>query len=91
MANKPVPEDPKITQVKRLIREDMLPYFEDEDFAFYLDRNDGVVEDAAYEMLIVKSEQSNLALVGLTTQDTSDYFKRLASRFKTYNTQTLEG
>lgn len=91
MAQKPKPEDPNVSQLKRLIREDMLPYFEDEDFAFYLDRNDGDIEAAAYEMLIIKSEQSNLTLVGLTTQDTSDYFKRLASRFKTYNTQTLEG
>lgn len=81
----------KIGALRREIREDALPYFSDDDLVYYLQKHHENVEEAAYEMLIVKSEDSQVALVGLTTQDTSSYFKRLASRLKTYNTQTLGG
>ena len=81
----------KIGTLKRLIREDQLPYFTDDaDYEFYLERNGGDVEAAAYEMLIVKSEDSKITLVGMTTIDTSSYFKRLASRFKRFNSGILE-
>ena len=40
-------------------------------------------------MLIVKSEDSTIQVSGLTTQDTSSYFKRLASRYRKRNTGNL--
>ena len=81
----------KIGALRREIREDALPYFEDDELTYYLEKHHGDVDAAAYEMLILKSEDSTIVLTGMTTQDTSDYFKRLASRKKRYNSQTLRG
>nr|DAW81196.1 MAG TPA: hypothetical protein [Caudoviricetes sp.] len=79
----------KIEMLKIELRENQSPYFEDEDFTYYLEKNQGNVEATIYEMLLIKSEDSSINISGLSTQDTSDYFKRLASRFKSYNSGVL--
>lgn len=80
-----------IDRVKKEIREEQAPYFEEDDFQYYLDKNQGNVNATIYEMLIVKSEDSTISVSGLSTQDTSGYFKRLASRYKQFNSGLLEG
>lgn len=81
----------KIAVIKREIREEQMPYFSDDDFSYYLGKNNGDVNATIYEMLILKSEDSTISVSGLSTQDTSAYFKRLASRFRQYNTGILGG
>lgn len=78
-----------IERIKKEIREEQAPYFEEDDFQYYLDKNEGNVNDTIYEMLIIKSEDSAISVSGLTTQDTSRYFKRLASRYKTFNSGVI--
>lgn len=78
-----------IERIKREIREGQAPYFEEDDFQYYLDKNAGNVDATIYEMLIIKSEDSTISVSGLNTQDTSSYFKRLASRYKQFNSGTL--
>ena len=80
-----------IDRVKKEIREEQAPYFEEDDFQYYLDKNQGNVNATIYEMLILKSEDSTISVSGLSTTDTSSYFKRLASRFKSFNSGTLKG
>ncbi len=80
-----------IERIKKEIREEQSPYFEDSDFQFYLDKNNGDVNDTIYEMLIIKSEDSTISVSGLNTQDTSGYFKRLASRYRRFNSGILRG
>lgn len=80
-----------IERIKKEIREEQSPYFEEEDFHYYLDKNNGDVGATIYEMLIIKSEDSTIAVSGLNTQDTSGYFKRLASRYRKYNSGVLSG
>lgn len=80
-----------IDRVKKEIREEQAPYFEEDDFQYYLDKNQGNVNATIYEMLIIKSEDSTISVSGLSTQDTSGYFKRLASRYKQFNSGLLEG
>jgi hypothetical protein len=80
-----------IERIKKEIREDQASYFEDEDVEFYLGKNNGDVNATIYEMLIVKSEDSTISVSGLSTQDTSSYFKRLASRYRSFNTGILLG
>ena len=80
-----------IDRVKKEVREDQAPFFEEDDFQYYLDKNQGNVNATIYEMLIIKSEDSTISVSGLSTQDTSGYFKRLASRFKSFNSGTLKG
>lgn len=77
--------------IKRAIREDQIPYFDDQDFEFYLEKNNGNVNDTIYEMLIVKAEDSSISVSGLTTQDVSGYLRRLASRYRPNNSGILQG
>ena len=44
-----------------------------------------------YELLILKSESSTISVSGLSTQDTSGYFKRLASKYKPFNSHIMSG
>ena len=44
-----------IERIKKEIREDQSPYFEEDDFQYYLDKNDGNVNNCIYEMLDRKS------------------------------------
>ena len=80
-----------IERIKREVRENQSPYFEEDDFQYYLDKNNGDVNATIYEMLIIKSEDSTISVSGLSTQDTSGYFKRLASRYKPFNSGNLIG
>lgn len=80
-----------IERVYKEIREEQAPYFEDGDIQYYLEKNNGNVNATIYEMLIIKSEDSSVEVSGLITGDTSSYFKRLASRYKQFNSGTLIG
>lgn len=81
----------KIQYIRKEIRETSAPYFDEDDFLHYLNKNNGDVNATIYEMLIIKSEDSTISVSGLTTQDTSSYFKRLASRYKQFNSGVLKG
>lgn len=80
-----------IERIKKEVREVQAPYFEEDDFQYYLNKNGGNVDATIYEMLIIKSEDSTISVSGLTTQDTSSYFKRLASRYRQFNSGSLKG
>ena len=80
-----------VERVYKEIREEQSPYFEDGDIEYYLEKNNGNVGATIYEMLIIKSEDSSLSLSGVNTTDTSGYFKRLASKYKQFNSGTLIG
>lgn len=80
-----------IERIKKEVRETQSPYFEEDDFQYYLDKNNGNVNTTIYEMLIIKSEDSTISVSGLSTKDTSAYFKRLASRYKPFNSGVMSG
>lgn len=78
-------------KIKIELRENVAPYFGDDEIDYYLSKNNNDFDDTLYEMLIVKSEDSTISVSGLNTQDTSSYFKRLASRYKKPNSGVLKG
>lgn len=80
-----------IERIRKEVREEQAPYFEESDFQYYLEKNNGNVDATIHEMLIIKSEDSTISVSGLTTQDTSSYFKRLASRYRQFNSGALKG
>lgn len=49
-----------IERIKKEIREEQSPYFEEDDFQYYLDKNNGDVQATIYEMLLIKSEDYNI-------------------------------
>lgn len=75
--------------LKKVCREDDVPFFTDDEFLFYYEKNKKDVESTAYECLIVKSQNTTLQISGMTTADTSEYFKRLASMHRPNNSGTL--
>lgn len=80
-----------LDKVKVEARESVCKCFTDEELQYYLDKNEGNVNNTIYEILILKSEDSSISVSGLNTTDTSSYFKRLASRFKPSNSGILKG
>ena len=80
-----------LAYIKIELRENVAPYFTDEEIKHYYKKNNGDVNDTIYEMLIVKSEDSTITVSGLSTQDTSSYFKRLASMYRRSNSGILKG
>lgn len=80
-----------IERLKKELREDEIPYFNEDDFEYYLDKNGGNLRNTIYEMLIIKSEDSTISVSGLSTTDTSRYFLRLASRYRPNNSGVLRG
>ena len=80
-----------IERIKRETRENQSPYFDDGDIEYYLAKNGGDVDATIYELLLVKAEDSSISVSGLSTADTSAYFRRLASRYRRYNSGVLSG
>lgn len=79
-----------IERIKKILREDEFPLFNDEDIMFYLDENNGDVNRTIYQCLIIKSEDSSISITGLSTSDTSNYFKRLAQKYRKSNSGILK-
>lgn len=80
-----------VERIKKILREEEIPYFLEGDVEFYLYENNGDVNKTLYQMLILKSESSQIMISGLSTQDTSKYFLRLAQQYRGNNTGILEG
>ena len=57
----------EIEIIKKELRENQSPYFEEDDFQYYLDKNNGDLNATIYEMLIIKSEDSTISVSGLST------------------------
>ena len=76
--------------VLKEIREEQYPYFADGEVEYYLEKNKGNVRDTIYEMLLIKAENSAISVSGLSTNDMSNYFKRLASNYRPFNSGTLQ-
>lgn len=79
----------KLKQLKFNLREKQIPYFEEPELQALLDKNGGDVRKASYEGLIMKAETTGLNVSGLTTKDSSSYFKMLASHFVSTNSGVL--
>ena len=79
----------QLSIIKREVRENMSPYFDDDDISYYYDKNNGDVNATIYELLLVKAEDSTISVSGMNSTDTSSYFRRLASRYRIYNSGVL--
>lgn len=78
-----------LEQLKFNLREKQSPYFEDSELLELLRMCNNDVRRASYNGLLMKAEVTGLSVSGLTTKDSSSYFKMLASNFVDTNTGTL--
>lgn len=80
-----------IERMKVILRESEIPFFSDEDLQFYLNENNGDVNRALYQCLLIKSENTSLGLSGVNIPDSSSYFRRIAQRYRPNNSGVLKG
>lgn len=78
-----------LEKLKFNLREEQTPYFTNEELLYLLKKNNGNVNRASYEGLILKAETTGLNVSGLTTKDSSSYFKMLASQYIETNSGVL--
>ena len=78
-----------IEDLKIVLREQYIPFFSDSELEWYVSKC-GSYNKAAYELLLIKAENSSVNISGLSTEDTSSYFRALASRYKPRNTGVLK-
>jgi len=65
------------------------PYYSDEQLAYFLEKHGQDLEAACYDILLRKSMNSQLQISGYTSQDTSGFFKRMASRYRPAQSGTI--
>ena len=78
-----------LEKLKFNLREEQTPYFTNEELLYLLKKNNNNVKKASYEGLILKAETTGLNVSGLTTKDSSSYFKMLASQYIDTNSGVL--
>lgn len=66
------------------LEEERFPYFTDKELTMSLELYK-TVESATYYMALKKSQNTGFSVSGLSVNDTSDYFKRIAARFRPNN------
>lgn len=81
----------ELENLKMILREEDIPFFTDDQLNFYLSQNGGDLKATAYQCLLIKAEDSTLSLSGLSLPDTSKYFRRIASRYRPFNSGVLKG
>ncbi len=80
-----------LSKLKLILREDDVAFFTDEQLKMYLEKNDNDVNSTAYECLIVKAENNSIAISGLSLEDTSKYWLRLARMYAPISTTVIRG
>lgn len=79
----------KLEELKFNLREQQTPYFSDKELEYLLSKHKNDVQKASYEGLLIKAEVTGLSVSGLTTKDSSSYFKMLASQYASTNSGVL--
>lgn len=79
-----------IDELKLILREDDIPFFTEEQISKYIAIYE-TLDLALYAMLMVKAENTQMQIAGMTTQDTSSYFRKLARQYRPNNSGILKG
>lgn len=75
--------------IKRELREKDCPFFSDDDINYYYNKNEKNKDATLRELFLIKAEDSTISVSGLSTADTSAYFRRMASRYRQFNSGVL--
>ena len=79
----------QLTKLKGMLRENEVPFFSDEEIELQFSMSENDLEMTAYELCIIKAENNALSLSGMSIKDTSDYWLRLATKYRPSNTVVL--
>lgn len=79
-----------LTRMKTILRETDMPMFSDAELQSILE-NSNSFDEAVYEAAILKSENTQLVVSGVTLADSSSYFLRIARRYRPSHSGQLKG
>lgn len=79
-----------IARMKTVLREQEMPMFSDVELESILNNSDSF-DMAVYKAAIMKSENTQLVVSGVTIADTSAYFLRIARMHRPSNSGQLKG
>lgn len=80
-----------LSTLKRVLREDDIPFFSDADLEAYYEENGHDLNKTIYGCCIIKAEDTQVQISGLSLADTSKYFLRIAQRYRPHNSGILKG
>lgn len=80
-----------LSALKRILREDDVPFFSDEDLEAYYNENGQNLNKTIYGCCIMKAEDTQVQIPGLSLADTSKYFLRIAQKYRPHNSGILKG
>lgn len=80
-----------LSTIKRVLREEDIPFFSDEDIEAYYEQCDCDLNRTLYRCCLAKSEDTTIQISGLSLADTSKYFLRLAQQYRPHNSGILKG
>lgn len=84
-------QNKELVQLKLNLRERQVPFFDDMELQYQLERAENDVDAATYNCLIIKAEQCSLSVSGLSIADSSAYWLRLAAMYRPNCTTTAKG
>ncbi len=80
-----------LEELKLLCREKQVPFFEEDELLYQLEKAGRDVALAAYRCLLIKAENCAVQVSGLTLADTHTYWLRLASSVRPSGSCIVQG
>ena len=80
-----------LSVLKRVLREEDIPFFSDEDLEYYYHENHENINLTIFCCAILKAENTEVQIPGMTLGDTSKYFLRIAQKYRPHNSGILKG
>lgn len=81
----------QLADLKMILREKDIPFFDEKELRFHLERSGYDLNLAAYQCLVIKAEECSLSLSGLDLKDSSAYWLRLAAMYRPSCTTVIKG
>ena len=78
-----------LTILKNVLREKDMPMFTDEELEAWL-KQYGDLHETIYHLALLKSESTAMSISGLSVNDTSAYFRRIAQTYRPFNSRILD-
>lgn len=79
-----------LREIKFNIREDLdSPTFTDEEIVHFYNQSNQDINETCYKLLIMKSEASKMSMSGMSMEDDSKFWLRLASLYKKNESRVL--
>ncbi|MCD2492736.1 hypothetical protein LQE92_08855 [Lacrimispora sp. NSJ-141] len=84
-------QEEKLKELKLNLREKEVPFFDEEELKYHLERAGNDVDLASYHCLVIKAEECSLSVSGLSLADSSAYWMRLAAMYRPNCTVITKG